>query len=121
MASVQRHPWAFVVIACTVAGCADWTPIRNARDVEGQRVKVETAGKEVVIEEVVTCDAAGFIISSDVADCRGDRKLTYDTRRDKVLVHEKDSLSSLQIALASAFAAIFVPVAIVGSALLSAR
>jgi hypothetical protein len=121
MASARHHPWAFVVIACTVAGCSDWTPIRNARDVEGQRVKVEGRGPEVVIEEVVTCDKEGFIISSDVADCRGNPKLTYDTRRDKVLVHDKDSLSTAQIALASAFAAIFVPVAIVGSALLSAR
>jgi hypothetical protein len=121
MAKAQHHRWTFVVIACTVVGCSDWKPIRNARDVAGQHVRVEAGGKEVDIEEVVTCDAAGFIISNDVADCRDNPQLTYDTRRDKVLVHDKDSLSSVQIALAGAFAAIFVPVAIVGSALLSAR
>jgi hypothetical protein len=121
MAIVQRHAWAFV-IASLLVGCSEWSPLRSARDVEGQRVRVQAAGKEeVVIEEVVTCDDKGFIIASQVSDCRENPERTFDTRRDKVSVHDKDTKSSIGIAVACILACIFVPAGIVGTAIISSR
>lgn len=103
-----------------LVGCSDWKPIHSAHDVEGQRVKIEAKGKEdVVIDEVVTCDDAGFIIASQVSDCRDDH--TFDTRRDKVQVFDKDTKSSVGLIVVGVLTSIFVPAAIVGSAILSSR
>jgi len=121
MGNVQRHSWMVVVIAGALTGCSDWTPVRNARDVEGQSVKVESRGKEVAIDAVVLCDDAGFIIASQVSDCRDSPQLTFDTRRDKVLVVNKDTKSSVGVLVAGILTAIVVPIAIVGSAILSSH
>lgn len=109
-----------MVVAIALAGCSDWAPIHNARDFEGQRVKVEAAGhEEIVIDEVVTCDDDGFVIASQASDCH--EKRTFDTRRDKVLAIDKDTKSSVGLVVAGVLASIFIPAAIVGSAILSAH
>jgi hypothetical protein len=110
-----------VIVASALAGCSDWAPVHTARDIEGQRVKVQAAGKDSVIEEVVVCDEDGFIIANEVADCHGTPERTFDTRRDKVLVHQKDTKASVGLVVVGILAAIFVPAGIVGGAILSAR
>ena len=100
-------------------GCSDWTPVKSASDVEGQLVRVESPGKEtVVVDEVVLCDKSGFVFSADSRDCQ---ETTYDTRRDKVWKHDKDTKSSVGLVVTGILTAIFVPAAIVGSAILASK
>ncbi len=116
----MRKSWALLAVSVLAAGCSDWTPVKTARDIEGQRVRVQTGGKEIVIEEVALCDDDGFVVARDRSECHGDTEQTYDTRRDKVLVVDKDMKATVGIVVAGVLTAIFVPVAVVGSAILSA-
>ncbi len=113
----MRSYLAFVLVFAV--GCAEWTPIRSAHDVEGQRVKVESAGKQIEIDAVVTCDDKGFIIANVLSDC-GDHH-TFDTRRDKVRVHDGEAKSNVGIVVTAILAAIFIPAGIVGTAILTAH
>ena len=36
-------------LSALLVGCADWTPVKSARDVEGQTVRVKEPGKETVV------------------------------------------------------------------------
>jgi len=113
---------AILACACAIAlgACSDWKPIKNAHDYEGQRVKVEVAhGDPTILESVVTCDDDGFVIANEAHDCAD--KHTFDTRRDKVSVHDGDAKSSVGLVVTGILAAIFVPVAIVGSAILTSH
>jgi hypothetical protein len=109
---------AAAVVALASAACSDWTPIRNAHDYAGQAVRVETAGKDIHIDEVVTCDDTGFVIASDESDCTGDRP-RYDTRRDKVLIHDKDTRGTVGMVVAGVLGAVLIPTAIVGGKILT--
>lgn len=110
--------YVIAVLAVVTAGCSDWTPIRNARDVEGMRAKIETGGKpsrETVIDELVVCDDPGYIVAKRAVDCREGPPLTYDTRRDKVSVYTHDGMSNVQVVVLSLVATILIPAAIAGS------
>jgi hypothetical protein len=108
------------IAALALAGCSDWTPVKNANDVQGVTVKVRAEGKdEVVVDEVVPCDEKGFVFAKQASDCSEGSTATFDTRRDKVLVHSKDSTDSVGYIVVGVLTAIFVPFAIVGSAMLS--
>ena len=116
----STRPWtALVVAASLTTACSDWTPIRNAHDYAGQAVKVEAAGKEIHIDEVVTCDESGFVIADQESDCSADPPRTFDTRRDHVLIHDKDTRGTVGVVVAGVLTAILVPVAIVGSKMLT--
>lgn len=112
----------FAWLAIALAGCSEWTPIRNARDVDGQRVRVEIPGRpDVDIDALVLCDDKGFVIASTDSECRGDSKVTYDTRREKILVHDGETKSNVGIVVTAVLAAIFVPIGIVGTAILTSH
>jgi hypothetical protein len=81
----------------------------------GQRVKVTSAGQELVIDEVVTCDKAGFIVAKQAVDCREGPPLTFDTRRDKVSVFDNSAKTNVGLVVVGIVAAVLLPVAIVGS------
>ncbi len=118
MRTLHRLLWVTTLVA--LAGCSEWAPIRSARDLEGQQVKIEAHGKEaVVIEQVVTCDDEGYVIANQVSDCRENPAATFDTRRDKVLVHDGSAKSNVGYIVACVLAAVFVPAGIVGTAILT--
>jgi hypothetical protein len=93
--------------------------VRNAHDIEGQRVKVESHGKDVVIEEVVVCDDAGTLVAAKPRDCRWP-ETRYDIRRDKVRAFSNEAKSSVGLVVVGILAALLIPPAIVGSAILTA-
>jgi hypothetical protein len=109
----------YVCAFAALLGCSDWTPVKSARDAEGQLVRVQEPGKEtVVIDEVVLCDTSGFVFSGDSRDCQ---ETTYDTRRDKVWKHDKDTKGTVGLVVTGILTAIFVPAAVVGSAILASK
>jgi hypothetical protein len=110
----MRH--AFLLFA--LVGCSDWSPVKNAHDVEGQVVRVESAGKETTVDEVVLCDSSGFLFAGQTSDCKDS---AFDVRRDKVLKHDKDTKSTVGLIVTGILTAIFVPVAIVGTTILSSK
>lgn len=112
--------WIPLALAAALAtACSDWTPIHNANDYVGQGVRVESAGKEIHIDEVVTCDSSGLVIASDESECHGDPPHTYDLRRDKVLIHDKDTKGTVGVVITGVLTAIVVPVAVVGTKILT--
>jgi hypothetical protein len=110
---------AVICAALCVAGCSDWSPVKNAHDVEGQLVRVETKGKETqTVDEVVLCDTKGFIFAGDSRDCKDE---PFDVRKDKVFKHDRDSRGTVGLVVTGILTAIFVPVAIVGSQMLGGK
>jgi hypothetical protein len=103
---------ALVLVPVWMLGCSDWTPIKNARDVEGQRVRIEADGQRIVIDEVVVCDTPGYVIAKQDVDCQEGRPLTFDTRRDKVSVYSGDGKANAGLVVAGVLAAILIPAAI---------
>jgi len=107
----------YAVIFVALCGCSDWSQVKNAHDVEGQLVRVESRGKETAtVDEVVMCDTEGFIFAGDSRDCKDQ---PYDMRKDKVFKHVRDSKATVGVVVTGILTAIFVPVAIVGSQMLS--
>ena len=114
---LEKSHW--LVLACALSACATWVPAHSAREVEGQRVKVEVAGKEVDIDASVTCDDEGFVLAADESDCRDHPEKTFDARRYKVIAQQENPKTrSVGYVVACVLAAIFVPAGIVGGALL---
>ena len=110
---------AIVLFAALSVGCSDWTPVRTARDLDGQRVKVEAKGESVVIDEVSVCDRDGYLIARRDVDCQEDGPpLKYDTRREKVSVHAEGKTNASTV-VAIVIASILIPAAIAGSIYLS--
>src|SRR5262249_48860338 len=104
-------------IFVALCGCSDWTPVKNAHDVEGQLVRVEPPGKErETVDEVVLCDTQGFVFAGDSRDCKD---APYDVRKDKVFKHVADTKGTIGVVVTGILTAIFVPVAIVGSTMLA--
>jgi len=102
------------------AGCSDWKQIKNAHDYVGYGVNVERAGSEPVhIDEVVTCDSAGFVIAAEQGDCEADPPRTFDTRRDHVLIHEKDTRETVGVVIVGVLTSMVVAAATVAGTVLS--
>jgi hypothetical protein len=100
-----------------MCGCSDWSQVKNAHDVEGQLVRVESPGKETqTVDEVVLCDKAGYRFAGSSIDCKDE---AFDVRTDKVFKHDKDTKGTVGIVVTGILTAIFVPVAIVGKTILS--
>ena len=112
-----RHAWAFLALV----GCSDWSQVKDAHDVEGQLVRVESKGKESTIDEVVLCDTKGFVIAGQTSDCTDPQAQTFDVRRDKVLKHDKDTKETVGLVVTGILTAILVPAAIVGSKVLTSK
>ena len=107
----------YAVICVALCGCSDWSQVKNAHDVEGQLVRVESKGKEAAtVDEVVLCDTQGFVFAGDSRDCKDE---PYDFRKDKVFKHVRDTKSTVGIVVTGILTAIFVPFAVVGSTILS--
>ena len=107
----------YAVICLALCGCSDWSQVKNAHDVEGQLVRVESKGKEAeTVDEVVLCDTAGFIFAGDSRDCKDS---PYDIRKDKVFKHVRDSKATVGLVVTGILTAVITPVAIVGSKILS--
>ncbi len=103
-----------------LVGCSDWSQVKDAHDVEGQLVRVESKdGKESTIDEVVLCDADGNVIAGDAHDCKDPNATTFDVRRDKVLKHDKDTKTTVGLVVTGILTGIFVPAAYVGSQILA--
>lgn len=115
----SRYAWVVLLGASALGGCTEWVPLRNAHDRDGERVRVVSGKKQIMIAELVTCDDDGFVIAKQTSDCGGDAPITFDTRKDKISIFEKDTTSSVGIVVATVLASIFVPAGIVGSVLLS--
>ena len=113
----------YAVIFVALCGCSDWSQVKNAHDVEGQLVRVESKGKEMAtVDEVVLCDSAGFTFAGDSRDCAATPESggpLFDIRKDKVFKHERDTRATVGIVVTGILTAIFTPVAIVGSKMLS--
>lgn len=115
---LSTRPWAGLGVALSLTtACSDWTRIRSAHDYAGQAVKVELPDKDVHIDEVVTCDASGFVIAEETSDCSAPSR-TFDTRRERVLIHDKDTRGTVGMVVAGVLTAILVPAAIVGGKIL---
>ena len=111
----------YAVIFVALCGCSDWAPVKNAHDVEGQLVRVESKGKETAtVDEVVLCDSAGLVFAGDSRGCAADGPV-YDVRKDKVFKHVSDTKGTVGLVVTGILTAIFVPAAIVGSAMLSGK
>ena len=107
------------MIFVALCGCSDWSPVKNAHDVEGQLARVEPAGKPMAtVDEVVLCDSAGYVFAGDSRDCK-DKDNAFDVRTDKVYKHVRDTKGTVGLVITGILTAIFVPVAIVGSNMLS--
>ena len=107
----------YACILALMCGCSDWSPVKNAHDVEGQLVRVESPGKKAeTVDEVVLCDDKGFVFAGDSRDCKDE---PYDVRKDKVFKHDKDTKGTVGIVVTGILTAIFVPFAIVGSTILA--
>lgn len=104
-----------------VVGCSDWSQVKNAHDVEGQLVRVESNGKERTIDEVVLCDSSGYVIAGQTSECTDPKAQTFDTRRDKVLKHDKDTKTTVGLVVTGILSAVLVPAAIVGSKVLASK
>jgi hypothetical protein len=109
-----RHAFALLVLV----GCSDWRQVKNARDIEGQLVRVESHGKESTIDEVVLCDTSGFVIAGDSRDCADPSAPKFDTRHDKVLEHFRDSKAAVGLVVTGILTGVLVPAAIVGTKVL---
>lgn len=109
------------LLVLATAGCSDWTPIRSAKDYEGQRVRIESGAKPVVIDELVLCDNDGYLIARKDVDCQQPGPpLKFDTRRDKVSLYSPgDVKGKADVVVAGVLAAILIPAAIVVSAYFS--
>jgi len=120
MSPSTRWFGALAVGATLTAGCSDWKPIRNANDYAGYGANVERAGKETVhLDELVTCDASGFVIAAEQGDCEADPPRTFDTRRDRVLVHEKDTRETVGVIIVGVLTSMAVAAATVAGTVLS--
>jgi hypothetical protein len=107
----------YALIFVAMCGCSDWSPVKNAHDVEGQLVRVEQKGKETqTVDEVVLCDTQGFLFAGDSRDCKDE---AFDVRKDKVFKHDRDTKGTVGIVVTGILTAIFVPFAIVGSTILA--
>jgi hypothetical protein len=107
----------YAVLFVALCGCSDWSQVKNAHDVEGQLVRVESPGKKAeTVDEVVLCDTEGFVFAGDSRDCKDE---PYDFRKSKVFKHERDTKGTVGIVVTGILRAIFVPFAIVGSQMLS--
>lgn len=107
----------YAVIFVALCGCSDWSQVKNAHDVEGQLVRVESKGKETqTVDEVVLCDSAGFVFAGDSRDCKDE---PYDVRKDKVFKHIRDTKTTVGIVVTGILTAVITPVAIVGSKILT--
>ncbi len=112
-----RHVWALAALV----GCSDWSQVKNAHDVEGQLVRVESKGKESTIDEVVLCDSSGFVIAGQTSDCTDPKAQTFDVRKDTVLKHDKDTKTTVGLVVTGILTAIFVPAAVVGGKILTSK
>jgi len=107
----------YAVILVALCGCSDWSQVKNAHDVEGQLVRVESPGKEPqTVDEVVLCDTAGVRFAGSSIDCKDE---AFDMRTDKVFKHVRDTKSTVGLVVTGILTAIFVPVAVVGSTILT--
>lgn len=111
----------YAVIFVALCGCSDWSQVKNAHDVEGQLVRVESKGKETqTVDEVVLCDSAGFVFAGDSRDCAPESGVPpYDVRKDKVFKHVRDTKTTVGIVVTGILTAVITPVAIVGSKILT--
>lgn len=112
-----RSVWALAF----VVGCSDWSQVKNAHDVEGQLVRVESNGKESTIDEVVLCDSSGYVIAGQTSECADPKAQTFDVRRDKVLKHDKDTKTTVGLVVTGILSAVLVPAAIVGTKVLTSK
>lgn len=110
-----RHVCAFAALV----GCSDWSQVKNAHDVDGQLVRVESKGKESTIDEVAVCDA--YVIAGQASDCSDPNAQKFDTRKDKVLKHDRDTRATVGLVVTGILTAVLVPAAIVGSKLLGLK
>ena len=107
-----------LLLAGALSACASWVPAHSAREVEGRSVKVVVAGKEVAIDEAVTCDDEGFVLAAQSSDCDRPER-TFDARRYKVLAREDNpKATTAGYVVACVLAAIFVPAGVVAGAML---
>ncbi len=107
----------YAVIFVALCGCSDWTQVKNAHDAEGQLVRVESPGKApTTVDELILCDTAGFLFAGDSRDCED---APFDVRKDKVFKHDKDTKATVGLIVTGILTAIFTPIAIAGSVMLS--
>ncbi len=116
--SACRRALGWVVLGAALSACGTWVPAHSAREVEGRKVKVQAHGKEVVIDEAITCDDEGYVVAAQMSDC-DDPNRAFDTRVYPIVARaENAKADQVGYVVAAVLAAIFVPAGIIGSAVL---